>query len=372
MRIARSSILGLLGASAPAGVSAWATGTGYARWTTVSHQGRLYKTVITITAGSSASTSAPGTVAFWAFVGPAYSDWTAGTNAAVSMSSAWSFSATYAVGDSVYDSFALQDYICMVAHTSSTATRPVLESVDASTQRKHWASLGASNAFKMVDGKAVTRTIQTGATLTANVVLSTPATLVGVFGIRGCSSVTARAYRANNTTTAGDLRTFSMSYSEGSLLKSKILFTPTASEIEHGYIWRFTFAKASEAPTVEVGQISAGTATDFGMCKVQPSVSGLTFSNTKYDETFGDVKFVKRGFANQVSCEIYTEQARQDMLVTTLNQFMGEPVLIDLNNETQYEHLAMWGFYETYSADYYGWDNADTKISLTLKSLVEE
>jgi len=371
MRMGRNVILGLLGSTAPAGVSTWSSGTGYSRGTTVLHQGRLYKARINIAAGSSSSTEDPKTAWFWSDQGPAYSNWTDGTNAKTSFYPAWSSSTTYEVGDIVYDYYSLSDFICMVAN-GPAPERPTTAPIDTTTQRLRWTRLGPANAFKMVDGQTISRTVQSGSTLTANVSLSAPATLVGVFGIKGCSSVTARAYRADNVTTSGDLRTFDLAYTGESGYKSKIIFTPTATEIANGFIWRFTFTKETAAPSVEVGMISACVATDFGMCQVQPRVSGMSFSNTKYDETFGGVNFVKRGFANEISCEIITEQDRQDFLVTTLNRFQGEPVLIDLNNDTQYEHLATWGFYEAYSADYYGWSNADTKITLTVKTLVEE
>jgi hypothetical protein len=371
MRIGRNIVLGLLGASLPNGVSQWVSGSAYPRNSTVAFEGFLYSNTIRIKQDSIASLKEPDTVWFWKNNGPAFSAWSNGTNADASFYPAWSTISDYTVGDIVYDGYSLSDYICMVDQDDEDE-RPSTNPIDPVTKRPAWSRLGPANAFKMVDGQTISRTVYTGPlALTANVRLSSPATLIGIFGIKGCNQITARAYKEDATTTSGSLRTFDMSYSGDTGHKSKLVFPTTAEEIANGKVWKFTFSKASGANSVEVGMISACVAVEFGVCQVQPRVSGLSFSNTKYDDTFGDVNFVKRGFANEISCEIFTEQDRQDFLVSVLNRFQGEPVIIDLNNGTSYEHLTTWGFYDTYSADYYGWSNSDTKITLSIKGLVD-
>lgn len=370
MKIARNSIIGFYGVDDNT-VPQWSSANNYSRGDYVRYGNpqQYYKARFKISSGGLPPSISPA----WENMGPVLTNLSAGTNARASLYPSWSSGSSYSIGDVVYDVYGASDYICMVAHSSSSSG-PSSNPIDSATSRPRWQRLGAANAFKMLDGQSITRTVHDGATLTANV-KTTPAALVGIFGIRGCSQVTAQAFQSDASTQVDVLRTFNLAYSSDTGNKSKLVFDATTAESTSGVVWKFVFTKASGAEAVEVGMIAAGSPVEFGWCKVQPRISSLSFSRTQYDEEFGNIDFVKRGFANEVSCEIYTDQDRQDFLITQLNSFQGEPVIIDLNNageHPRYEHLSVWGFYEKYDADYYGWTNADTMISLTIKSLVED
>lgn len=97
-----------------------------------------------------------------------------------------------------------------------------------------------------------------------------------------------------------------------------------------------------------VSSLVIGEATTIGYTEWGVEISLLSFSRKERDDTFGTVKFVKRGSASSIRATAFidTDQISADEVYHILSAFDGQPIVMDFNNPgSDYERLKLFGFY---------------------------
>ena len=303
------------------------------------------------------------------------------TNAPLSDHPTWS-TGSITAGTIVYDKYARRDYYCNQTLTSLqnslSPSQCVASPVDA--VRGYWRDMGVANAFRMFDGETYSRTKRIASSMYCEFGFNQDNTArprgIFIFGMDHIKSVRLRVYSG---ATLLEEQTKSTLYapfpappavSESRLNQTAITFI-TATSLTKYNTFRLDFTKVDTYYTsVEVGMIAVGEAFELGPTNTEAKVRYLNFSRQERDPTFGDIKFIRRGVAKILSASVHIQHEYADTIIRGINAYRGGAIAWDFNNDTDYDHLRVWGFCRDTEFPYTGLKDAE--IPFEVEGLVEE
>jgi hypothetical protein len=125
------------------------------------------------------------------------------------------------------------------------------------------------------------------------------------------------------------------------------------------------------AVPIELGVISFGR--QFLLANTEWGLESTlySFSRKERNETYGSVKFIKRGSATQLAATCFFDPAvvSGDTILRLLANYDGEPIMLDFNNtDSDYDRLRVFGFFTNVSLSpmHLSWES----LSMEVESLV--
>lgn len=285
------------------------------------------------------------------------------TNAPRSIYDGWSPLTDYAAAANVFDRADESDYRCLVAHAKSSI-RPSQAVVSSDpTIARRWRRIGAANAWAMFDGRSSKKTIgHPGENLVCTFQTTHACNRIALFGLSGVDQISVAAIGGGTTTLGPGFMAHSSAYG-GYRSRAVVAMSGTATRFV------LTLRLASGYPWVECGVVAAGTPLYLGQTGdvIRPDL--LDFSNVERDD-FGYMQLVRRGYASEVPVDILVEMANTDAVVARLTQVRAVPCVYDLNENTAFDQLILWGVHQgvqpTYARSGHG------VLSLVITSMVED
>jgi hypothetical protein len=280
------------------------------------------------------------------------------TNVRLTNYDTWTTGQAVSEGAIQYDPGDNRDYYAPLAISSGdNSIRPslaVLSSTESIAAR--WSVVSNANAWAPFDTEIYTRLVGYDATdavedpVTFTFTCTTPdiADTLILAGLINVEEVTAAVTYSGSLqeTLNAELTPSSTHY--GHMPGSCIINLETPIAAGTAVSVAVTLDAYATAIPLQIGVIAL--AREFTLAETEWGVETriLSFSKKERDETFGTVKFLKRGSATQLSATCYYEPGviSGDTVMSLLAQYDGQPILMDFNNSTSdYDRLRIFGFY---------------------------
>jgi hypothetical protein len=255
---------------------------------------------------------------------------------------AWSSSANYTIGNTVYDGY---DGIYQ-AITNNTNKKP-------STSATDWVYVKPTNRLALFDSQ-----INTVSTSTSTITLT-----LKTGNMQGIALLNLIANNVSITVTnglAGDIIYTSSQSLVGTVIdwyqyfffdletqKNQTIFI----DIPQIYIDTYTTVEIIGTGTISVGTLTFGRVLTLGKTEYGTS-SGITDYSVKQTDEFGQTNFVQRAFSKRVSGRVLVSNAELNRVQRTLYDIRAVPCLwFASDNPTYEEALVVFGYYRDFSTD---------------------
>lgn len=318
-------------------------------------------------AHTSSSSNAPGktvytwwwSTTYWEDRGPSATSggYTYTTNVRKSAYPAWASGAAIVLNQAVYDAADNHDYIAVIAVSAGDNTVRPSDAVNSTTETiaARWLDLGASNAWAATDylGNTYLEGYDDSGnlvdpTLTVTITCARDVDRLCFAGLVNVKTVTTTVTDDGVARTATVTSLIPAGTAYGSTSRTATIAIGPA--VAAGSVMSVAIVLERNVATqpAKLGLFCAGPAyvladTEWGL-----ESSILSFSRKERDETFGTVKFIKRGTSRQLRATCFLDPAviTGDVVQNLLAQWDGQPVFWDFNAAgTTYDRLRVFGFY---------------------------
>jgi hypothetical protein len=341
-------------------LAAWADATYYAKNTTRRYEvsSVWYDYICRVSHTSNTTWKTPTSTYYWTKTGISATSggYTYTTNVRHSNSAAWVSGAAVTQFSVVYDEASHRDYQATVAiSTGDNTIRPsaaVLSTTEAVAAR--WVDMGGGNAFAPFDTEisskllgydndgdivnpAFTFTATTGPAAADHLFF---AGLVNVKTISAAISVNGVLQQ----TVTADLS----ANSKWDIMQSSAILPFTSVVAGKTLSIAVTLTRNTSTIVPECGTCGVGLAYELAHTEWGVETSILIFSRQERNETYGTVKFLKRGSARtaRAICFIDTASISGDHVQMLLQRLSGQPLMMDFNNTgSSYDRLRIFGFF---------------------------
>ena len=307
------------------------------------------------------------------------------TNVVLSHHPTWTTGVAVTADETVFDQSDHRDYIAPNAILAADNTiRPsaAIRNSDEDIAAR-WSVLGPANAWAPYDKEVFTKLVGTDAT-GANI---SPVTMsfytslnavpshVILAGMDNVKKVTA-AVGYGGVTHESPSATLTPAVTHLGRMPHSCLLALTHASYTVGLRVRVNLtleAHTSDRP-IKLGYVGLGTEWALADTEWGLDVRMLSFSRKERDETYGTIKFLKRGSARQLTANCYYDPAviSGDSILQLLETFDGIPCLMDFNNTStgsNYDRLRIFGFYTDVKTGIHGLSYET--LHMSVESLVQ-
>jgi hypothetical protein len=256
----------------------------------------------------------------------------------------WAFG-TFVVGDRRIMSSTHMIYECLVNHTSTGA--PGAPNLNLTGATPNWLEVGATNKYKMFDGKWGTQTTATS-TITVEVTPGLAMDSLALLNLTG-TSVTIES------DIGGYSRTISLQTDVGVYDWYTYFLAPIVAEDDivvtdiMPYATQTLTITLTGTGTVGIGNLVLGSYVSLGRMESSPRVGIVDYSR-KDTDAYGNIVLTQRAYSKRFSCRFIVENSFVDQLSSILASIRATPV-VWIGQGTTYSSLIVWGYYKDWEVD---------------------
>jgi hypothetical protein len=343
--------------------SAWASGQSYSRGSLIRHTvSGVVKDFNCKWSHTSSSGNAPPNSWYWADRGPASTSggYIYTTNVKHSQSPTWVSGQSVSQASTVFDPATNRDYISNILISSAVNTiRPsaAVSSTDE-TISSRWTDYGAANAWAPFDYENGSKLLgydnsnnRVDPDFSVSVEHEETIDHVCLSGLSNVATLTLDVYTGSTPTLSQTVVKSLVPEAThfGIMRKSAVIpITPIAVGVVVSLRVRMTRHISTKPAALVVIVVGRGYEIAYTEWNVETSL--LSFSKKERNETFGSVKFVKRGSAKAIkaTCFVDPDIVTGDVVQQALSEWDGMPVFWDFNNWTsEYDRFRIFGFYSS-------------------------
>lgn len=267
-------------------------------------------------------------------------------NIAQSPEADWDPLLTYTINQRVKVESVHKIYLC----TSDTTAGedPVDQNVDIDGIL-YWKEIGTTNDFAVFDGRS-RRSSENPDNITVQFSPNINFSSISILNISASSlNITVTSVEAGGTTYNKDITLrqlvetyYDFYFSEIEAVENIVRLNDIPPYTDSV----ITVTATDTGNTVIIGEIIVGTGVQLGTTNYGTSIGINDFSTKEFDEVFGDVFVVERGFNSLVTYDVWVEASRTAYLKRTLSKYRATPLVYIGNPEK--EETIVYGFYKNF------------------------